>query len=157
MLLHFETHWLLLWVTTWTIPRCRTRQRIWSGRIWHLIKPMGMRAWRFTVQHFVARLAFAREHQNCQVHQWCHFGSGSVMVWREISLESHTDLHVLANGALTTVWYQDEIFRAAVGIDWPSCSPDLNVNENLCYVMYWSIQSRSVAPQAVQVLTDALI
>ncbi len=88
-----------------------------------------------TAQHHAARLAFAREHQNRQVHHcapfpsqmragspWAHatdvkvsgdameniiqhdwFGGGSVMDWEGISVEGHTDLHVLANRTSTAV------------------------------------------------------
>ncbi len=46
--------------------------------------------------------------------QYDWFGSGSVMVWGGISVEGHTDLHLLANSSLTAVRYRDEILRAAV-------------------------------------------
>ena len=61
------------------------------------------------------------------------------MVWGGISLEGHTNLHVLANGTLTAVGYRDEILRPIVrpylvqwalrsswcsampGLVWPEC------------------------------------
>ncbi|KAI4891914.1 hypothetical protein NFI96_030001 [Prochilodus magdalenae] len=98
----------------------------------------GMRARRpqmgvvLTAQHRAGGLAFAREHQDWQIHHWRpvlftdkrssfsnilqhdRFGSGSVMVWRGISLEGRTALHVLANGNLTATGYRDEILRPLV-------------------------------------------
>ncbi len=50
----------------------------------------------------------------CNIMQHDQFGGGSVMVWGGISLEGCTDLHVLTNGTLTAVRYQDEILRAIV-------------------------------------------
>lgn len=50
----------------------------------------------------------------CSIIQYDWFGRGSVMVWGGISLEGHTDLHVLANNTLTAVRYRDEILRAIV-------------------------------------------
>ncbi len=54
------------------------------------------------------------------------------------------------------MWHllNDEGIKA---INWPSCSSDLNPIENLWEVMYQSIQSRQIAPQTVQELTDTLI
>ena len=37
------------------------------------------------------------------------------MVWEEISLSGHTDLHVLHGGKLTYVEYRDEILDAMFG------------------------------------------
>ena len=42
------------------------------------------------------------------------FGGGSVMVWGGISLDGHTDLHVLQGGTLTAVRYRDEILGPIV-------------------------------------------
>uniref|UniRef100_A0A3B4CC07 Uncharacterized protein n=1 Tax=Pygocentrus nattereri TaxID=42514 RepID=A0A3B4CC07_PYGNA len=96
-----------------------------------------------TAQHRAGRLAFAREHQDWQIHHWhpvlftdesrftlstcdrrdrvwrCHvqhdrFGSGSVMVWGGISLEGRTALHVVSRGSLTAIRYRDEILRPLV-------------------------------------------
>ncbi|XP_066575636.1 protein FAM149A [Amia ocellicauda] len=81
------------------------------------------------------------------------------MVWGGVSLEGHTDLHVLANGTLIAVrvcrqFLDDEGIDA---IDWPSRFPDLSPIENLWDVIYRCIRCRQVAPETVQVLTDALI
>ena len=96
-----------------------------------------------TAQPHVALLAFAREHQNCQIchralfssqirpgSDWAHsmvnvmlpvtsssmigFVGGSVMVYGGISLKGCKDIHVIANGTLTAVRYQDEVLRAIV-------------------------------------------
>lgn len=40
--------------------------------------------------------------------------TGSVMIWEAISLEGHTDIHILANNTLTAIRYQDEVFRVTV-------------------------------------------
>lgn len=53
----------------------------------------------------------------CEDHnitQHDQFGSRSVMIWRGISLEGRTGLHVIDNSSLTAVRYQDEIIRAIV-------------------------------------------
>ena len=51
---------------------------------------------------------------DCNIIQHDQFGGGSVIVWAGISLDGSTDLHVLANGTLTAVRYQDEILRVTV-------------------------------------------
>ncbi|KAL0159510.1 hypothetical protein M9458_043235 [Cirrhinus mrigala] len=50
----------------------------------------------------------------CNILQHDQFGSGSVMVWGGISLESRTALHLLARGSLTAIRYRDEILRPLV-------------------------------------------
>ena len=45
------------------------------------------------------------------------------MVWESISLEGRTDLHFIANGALTAVRYQDEILRGIVKLDAGAVGP----------------------------------
>lgn len=89
------------------------------------------------------------------------FGSGSVMVWEGISMEDHTDHHMLASGTLTAAKYRKEILRPIIrpwafllvqdnawphvarvckqflhdegtdAIFWALCSPDLNSIKNL--------------------------
>ena len=54
--------------------------------------------------------------QLARIIQYDRFDSGSVMVWWVLSLEGRTNFHVLANGTLTAVRYQDEILRPIVRI-----------------------------------------
>lgn len=92
-------------------------------------------------------------------------GGELVMVREEISLEGLTDLHVLANGALTLqlgtkmkfsepllelilehwvppgAWCRDD----KTLVYWPSCSPDLNPFKNPWVIMHQSVQSHQVA------------
>ncbi|KAL7844027.1 hypothetical protein SRHO_G00225660 [Serrasalmus rhombeus] len=67
-----------------------------------------------TAQHHAGCLAFAREHQDWQIHHW-----RPVLFTDEsrggISLEGRTALHVLARGSLTAIRYRDEILRPLVG------------------------------------------
>ncbi|KAL0180356.1 hypothetical protein M9458_025798, partial [Cirrhinus mrigala] len=78
-----------------------------------------------TAQHRAGRLAnspLAPSHVTdvtvhsaaCNILQHDRFGSGSVMVWGDISLERRTALHVLARGSLTVIRYRDEILRPLV-------------------------------------------
>ena len=53
-------------------------------------------------------------YQACNIIQHDRFGGGSVMVWGGISLEGHTDLHVLNRGNLTGARHKDEILRPIV-------------------------------------------
>ncbi|KAJ8375922.1 hypothetical protein SKAU_G00065020 [Synaphobranchus kaupii] len=71
-----------------TLSTCDRRERVWRRR--------------------------GERYAACNIIQHDRFGGGSVMVWGGISLEGRTDLHVIANGTLTAVRYQDEILRAIV-------------------------------------------
>ena len=44
-------------------------------------------------------------------HESVRFGGSGVMVYADISIDGHTDLHIIRNGALTGRRYRDEIFR----------------------------------------------
>ncbi|KAK0153437.1 hypothetical protein N1851_004874 [Merluccius polli] len=66
-----------------TLSTCDRRERVWRRR--------------------------GERNAACNIIQHDRFGGGSVMVWGGISLEGHTDLHVIANGTLTPVRYRDEI------------------------------------------------
>lgn len=61
------------------------------------------RVWRTTGERYA----------DCCVREHHRFGGGSVMVWAGISIDGHTDLHVV-NGNLTGVRYRDEILHAIV-------------------------------------------
>uniref|UniRef100_A0AAY5KQT2 Transposase Tc1-like domain-containing protein n=1 Tax=Esox lucius TaxID=8010 RepID=A0AAY5KQT2_ESOLU len=57
-----------------------------------------------TAQHHAAQMAFAREHQNWQVHHWHPV----------LLTDESTDFHVLFNGTLTAVRYRDEMLRPII-------------------------------------------
>ncbi len=73
---------------------------------------------RFTLSTCDRRERVWRRHGEryaaCSIIQHDRFSGGSVIVCGGISLEGHTDFHVLDNGTLTAVRYWDEILRATV-------------------------------------------
>ena len=92
------------------------------------------RVWRHRGEHYAA----------CNIIYHDRFGGRSLMVRAGISSESHTDFHVIANGALTAVRYRDEILRQlsdlvlvqwALGSSW--CRTMINLIRPGCVSRSW--------------------
>ena len=60
------------------------------------------------------------------------FGGGGVMVYAGISIDEHTDLHIIRNGALTGQRYRDEILRPIVAPYAVAIGDDLMLMDDNC-------------------------
>lgn len=115
------------------------------------------RVWRCHGKYYTA----------CSIIHYDYFGSGSVSVWASISLEGYRDLHFLLgirmkSHCYTLCWCTDlwvppgagqfpvSHGQSALSVSWrkgkdgcnfPWCSLDLNLVENLWEIMYWCLNA----------------
>ena len=130
----------------------------------HWARATGMKVWRCCGEHNTA----------CNIIQQDRFGDGPVMVWRDVLGGWHRPpchsqsypVPIVRSGFLLQDNACPHVDRVRMqlldeqsinAIDWPFCSPDLNLIEQLWDVMHQCIRCRRVPPQTVKELSDPLI